>query len=110
VAALLGAVVFFAFCVLYFFPTDQTVVRLADCAAHDGNVHRRLIANGVIFFASVLAGKKCIESGSHVGVFVFATLLLVATSSLDKFTHNHPVFWIWVFIYVVAPILTPSRC
>jgi hypothetical protein len=41
-------------------------------------------------------------------VFLFATLLLIATFlHWDKFTHNHPVFWIWVFIYVVAPILTP---
>jgi len=66
-------------------------------------------ANGVIFFASVLAGKKWHRIWApHVGVFVFATLLLVATFlHWDKFTHNHPVFWIWVFIYVVAPILTP---
>jgi len=41
-------------------------------------------------------------------VFVFATLLLIATIlHWDRFTHGHPVFYIWVFIYVVAPILTP---
>lgn len=44
----------------------------------------------------------------HIGVFLFATLLLIATIlHWDKFSHSHPVFWIWVFIYVVAPILTP---
>jgi hypothetical protein len=66
-------------------------------------------ANGAIFFAAVLFGSKWHRVWApHIGVFVFATLLLIATYlHWDRFTHGHPVFYIWVFIYVVAPILTP---
>src|SRR4029453_2676165 len=65
--------------------------------------------NGVIFFSAVLLGKKWHRVWApHIGVFLFATLLLIATIlHWDRFTHGHPVFYIWVFIYVVAPILTP---
>ena len=110
VAALLGAVVFFAFCVLYFFPTrTKQLFAWPIAPPMTAMFIGASYANGVIFFASVLAGKKWHRIWApHVGVFVFATLLLVATFlHWDKFTHNHPVFWIWVFIYIVAPILTP---
>jgi len=64
--------------------------------------------NGVIFFAAVLVGKTWHRVWApHIGVFVFATLLLIATFlHWDRFTHGHPVFYVWVFIYIVAPILT----
>jgi hypothetical protein len=65
--------------------------------------------NGVIFFSAVLLGKHWHRIWApHIGVFLFATLLLIATIlHWDRFTHSHPVFWVWIFIYVVAPILTP---
>jgi hypothetical protein len=66
-------------------------------------------ANGCVFFAAVLAGKKWHRVWApHVGVFMFATLLFIATLlHWDKFSHSHPVFWAWIFIYAVAPILVP---
>jgi hypothetical protein len=110
VAALLGVVVLFAFCVLYFFPTrTKQLFAWPIAPPMTAMFIGASYVNGVIFFASVLAGKKWHRIWApHIGVFLFAALLLIATFlHWDKFTHNHPVFWIWVFIYVVAPILTP---
>ena len=109
VALLLGAIVLFAFCVLYFFPTrTKQLFAWPIAPPMTAMFIGASYANGVIFFASVLIGKKWHRVWApHVGVFVFATLLLIATYlHWDKFTHNHPVTWIWVFIYVVAPALT----
>src|SRR6266700_3428006 len=82
VAALLGAVVFFAFCVLYFFPTrTKQLFAWPIAPPMTAMFIGASYANGVIFFASVLAGKKWHRIWApHVGVFVFATLLLVAPS------------------------------
>jgi hypothetical protein len=110
VAALLGAVVLFAFCVLYFFPTQTKQLFAWPIAPPMTAMFiGASYINGVIFFGAVLLGKKWHRVWApHVGVFLFATLLLIATYlHWDRFTHNHPVFWLWVFIYVVAPILTP---
>src|SRR5947207_10491652 len=110
VAALLGAVVLFAFCVLYFFPTrTKQLFAWPIAPPMTAMFIGASYVNGVIFFAAVLAGKKWHRTWApHVGVFVFATLLLIATLlHLDRFTHGHPVFYVWVFIYVVAPVLTP---
>ena len=110
VAALLGAVVLFAFIVLYFFPS-QTKQLFAWTIAPPMTAMfmGASYANGVIFFAAVIFGQKWHRVWApHIGVFVFATLLLIATIlHWDRFTHGHPVFYIWVFIYIVAPILTP---
>jgi hypothetical protein len=110
VAALLGLVVGFAFVVLYFFPTRTKQlfawpIQPPMTAMFIGASY----VNGVIFFSAVLLGKKWHRIWApHIGVFLFATLLLIATIlHWDKFSHSHPVFWIWVFIYMVAPILTP---
>jgi hypothetical protein len=110
VAALLGAVVLFAFSVLYFFPTQTKQLFAWPIAPPMTAMFMGAsYANGVIFFAAVLLGNKWHRVWApHIGVFVFATLLLIATIlHWDRFTHGHPVFYIWVFIYVVAPILTP---
>ncbi len=110
VAALLGTVVLFAFIVLYFFPTrTKQLFAWPIAPPMTAMFMGASYANGVIFFASVLLGKKWHRVWApHIGVFVFATLLLIATIlHWDRFTHGHPVFYIWVFIYVVAPILTP---
>jgi hypothetical protein len=110
VAALLGAIVLFAFIVLYFFPSQTKQlfawpIQPPMTAMFIGASY----VNGVIFFSAVLLGKKWHRVWApHIGVFFFATLLLIATVlHWDKFSHAHPVFWLWVFIYVVAPILTP---
>ena len=110
VAALLGIVVLFAFAVLYFFPTQTKQLFAWPIAPPMTAMFMGAsYANGAIFFAAVLFGKKWHRVWApHIGVFVFATLLLIATFlHWDRFTHGHPVFYIWVFIYVAAPILTP---
>jgi hypothetical protein len=110
VAALLGTVVLFAFIVLYFLPTQTKQLFAWPIAPPMTAMFMGAsYANGVIFFAAVIFGTKWHRVWApHIGVFVFATLLLIATFlHWDKFTHSHPVFYIWVFIYVVAPILTP---
>ena len=109
VAALLGAVVLYAFIVLYFFPSQTKQLFAWPIAPPMTAMFiGASYVNGVIFFAAVLAGKKWHRVWApHIGVFVFATLLLVATFlHWDRFTHGHPVFYVWVFIYIVAPILT----
>ncbi|MEY2546265.1 MAG: hypothetical protein QOG48_1382 [Verrucomicrobiota bacterium] len=110
VAALLGGIVLYAFVVLYFFPTHTKQLFAWPIAPPMTAMFiGAAYANGVVFFANVLLGKKWHRVWApHIGVFTFATLLLIATFlHWDRFTHGHPVFYIWVFIYVVAPILTP---
>ena len=109
VAALLGAVVLYAFIVLYFFPTQTKHLFAWPIAPPMTAMFiGASYVNGVIFFAAVLLGSKWHRVWApHIGVFAFATLLLIATIlHWDRFTHGHPVFYVWVFIYVVAPILT----
>ena len=109
VAALLGAVVVYAFIVLYFFPTQTKQLFAWPIAPPMTAMFiGASYVNGVIFFAAVLLGNKWHRVWApHIGVFVFATLLLIATFlHWDRFTHGHPVFCVWVFIYIVAPILT----
>ena len=109
VAALLGAVVLYAFIVLYFFPTQTKQLFAWPIAPPMTAMFiGASYVNGVIFFAAVLVGKTWHRVWApHIGVFAFATLLLIATFlHWDRFTHGHPVFYVWVFIYVVAPILT----
>lgn len=111
VAALLGIVVFFAFIVLYFFPTRTKElfawpIQPPMTAMFMGASY----ANGAIFFGAVLLEKKWHRVWApHIGVFLFAIMLLIATIlHWDKFNHAHPVFWVWIFIYAVAPVLVPS--
>ena len=109
VAALLGAVVLYAFVVLYFLPTQTKQLFAWPIAPPMTAMFiGASYVNGVIFFAAVLIGKSWHRVWApHIGVFAFATLLLIATFlHWDRFTHGHPVFYVWVFIYVVAPILT----
>ena len=109
-AVLLGSVVLFAFIVLYFFPTrTKQLFAWPIAPPMTAMFMGASYANGAIFFACVLFGNRWHRVWApHVGVFVFATLLLIATFlHWGRFTHGHPVFYIWVFIYVVAPILTP---
>src|SRR5205809_2404019 len=109
VAALLGAVVLYAFIVLYFFPTQTKQLFAWPIAPPMTAMFiGASYVNGLIFFAAVLVGKTWHRVWApHIGVFVFATLLLIATIlHWDRFTHGHPVFYVWVFIYIVAPILT----
>jgi hypothetical protein len=66
-------------------------------------------ANGVVFFSSVLLGRRWHRiAAPHAGVFVFSLLLLIATFlHWARFNHAHPVFWAWIFIYAAAPLLVP---
>src|SRR5438045_1501395 len=109
VALLLGAVVLFAFCVLYFFPTrTKELFAWPIAPPMTAMFMGASYANGAIFFSAVLLGKKWHRVWApHIGVFLFATMLLIATFlHWDKYTHSHPVFWIWVFIYAIAPVIT----
>ncbi|MFP8890050.1 hypothetical protein ACLI4U_09790 [Natrialbaceae archaeon A-CW2] len=43
------------------------------------------------------------------GISVFTWFMLLATLlHWENFNHDHVTFWIWVFIYVVAPFLVPA--
>lgn len=63
-----------------------------------------------VFFARIAVGRRWhpFEHGL-LGVMVFAVLLLVATLlHWDRFDHGHVVFWLWLALYVVAPVLVPT--
>jgi hypothetical protein len=66
-------------------------------------------ANGVVFLLAAITGRHWHRiAAPHVGVFTFATLLLITTLlHWDRFTHGHPVFWAWIIVYAVAPLLVP---
>ena len=110
VAGLLAIVVVYAAVVLYLFP-DRAAQLFAwkiqppMNAAFMGAAY----ANGVVFLLAAISGRHWHRiAAPHVGVFAFATLLLITTFlHWDRFTHSHPVFWAWVFVYSVAPVLVP---
>lgn len=110
VAGLLATVVVYAAIVLYLFP-DRAAELFAwkilppMNAAFMGAAY----ANGVVFLLAAMTGRHWHRiAAPHAGVFAFATLLLVTTFlHWDRFTHGHPVFWAWVFVYAVAPVLVP---
>ena len=110
VAGLLAVVVVYAAVVLYLFP-DRAAQLFAwkiqppMNAAFMGAAY----ANGVVFLLAAITGRHWHRiAAPHVGVFAFATLLLITTIlHWDRFTHSHPVFWAWVFVYSAAPLLVP---
>ncbi len=110
VAGLLAVVVVYAAVVLYLFP-DRAAQLFAwkiqppMNAAFMGAAY----ANGVVFLLAAITGRHWHRiAAPHVGVFAFASLLLLATIlHWDRFTHGHPVFWAWVFVYATAPVLVP---
>src|SRR6266576_3952463 len=102
VAALLGIVVFFAFIVLYFFPTrTKQLFAWPIAPPMTAMFMGASYANGAIFFSALLLGKKWHRVWApHIGVFMFATLLLIATIlHWDRFNHAHPAWliphWPW---------------
>lgn len=110
VAAVLGVIVFGAFLVLYFFPTRTAQlfawpIQPPMTAMFMGASY----ANGAVFFAAVVFGRRWHRVWApHLGVGLFASCLLIATVlHWDRFTHGHPVFWAWVAVYALAPILVP---
>jgi hypothetical protein len=110
VAAVLGAIVFGAFLVLYFFPTRTAQlfawpIQPPMTAMFMGASY----ANGAVFFGAVAFGRRWHRVWApHLGVGLFASCLLIATVlHWDRFTHGHPVFWAWVAVYALAPILVP---
>src|SRR5438477_12279252 len=80
VAALLGAVVLYAFIVPYFFPTQTKQLFAWPIAPPMTAMFMGAsYANGVIFFAAVLAGKNWHRVWAPpIGVFALASLLLIA--------------------------------
>lgn len=107
---MLATVVTYAAVVLYLFPDRAGQlfawkIQPPMNAAFMGAAY----ANGVAFLFAAITGRHWHRiAAPHVGVFAFATLLLVTTFlHWDRFTHSHPVFWAWVFIYCVAPVLVP---
>lgn len=110
VAGLLAIVVVYAAVVLYLVP-DRAAQLFAwkiqppMNAAFMGAAY----ANGVVFLLAAITGRHWHRiAAPHVGVFAFATLLLVTTFlHWDRFSHDHPVFWAWVFVYAAAPVLVP---
>jgi hypothetical protein len=110
VAGLLAIVVVYAAVVLYLFPDRAGQLFAWNIqppinAAFMGAAY----ANGVVFLLAAITGRHWHRiAAPHAGVFAFATLLLIATVlHWDRFTHGHPVFWAWIFVYAVAPALVP---
>jgi hypothetical protein len=66
--------------------------------------------SGVVFFTFVARGGYWLEvSFGFVGVAVFSTLMGIATFiHWDRFNHDHPAFFGWVALYVIAPFLIPA--
>lgn len=63
-----------------------------------------------VFFARIMVGRQWHRfQAGLLGVMLFAVLLLVATLlHWDRFDHGHVVFWLWLALYVVAPVLVPA--
>jgi hypothetical protein len=62
---------------------------------------------GIRFFLAVAFRRRWnqVREG-FPAVFVFATLLLIATLlHWDRFHHGHPSFVVWLILYVAAPVL-----
>src|SRR5436309_12833439 len=109
VAALLGAVVLYAFIVLYFFPSQTKQLFAWPIAPPMTALFiGASYVNGVIFFVAVLVGKTWHRVwGPHIGVFVFAILFLIATFlNWDRFTYGHAVACVWVFSFVVWSVIS----
>lgn len=60
---------------------------------------------GVWFFVRAARARRwALVSAGLPAVTVFAALLGVATVvHWDRFTHDHPAFWVWAALYFVAP-------
>ncbi|MDP9294198.1 MAG: hypothetical protein M3O90_07240 [Actinomycetota bacterium] len=64
---------------------------------------------GTYFFARVVLARRWHEV--HLGflpITAFTLFLAIATfSHLDRFNQDHVAFWIWMGLYVGAPVLVP---
>lgn len=65
---------------------------------------------GAVFFARAARSERWHEIAvGFVGAAFLSTFLLVATLlHWDLFTHDHPAFWVWVVVYVAAPVALPA--
>jgi hypothetical protein len=97
-----------AFVLLYLFPADTqrlfawtitpTMTPMMLASAYLGGAYFFIRAASAHRWSSIKAGFP--------PVVVFAALLAVATVlHWDRFNHTHPAFWVWVFLYAVAPFL-----
>lgn len=61
---------------------------------------------GAYYFTRMTFRTEWHETGVVLpAVAVFATCMLIATLlHWDKFNHGHTAFWLWVFLYVAAPV------
>jgi hypothetical protein len=66
-------------------------------------------ASGAYFFARVLTTRswRSVALG-FLPIAGFTWFMLLATIlHWDRFTHGHPAFFAWTFLYVVTPVLVP---
>lgn len=66
-------------------------------------------ASGAYFFARVLTTRswRSVTLG-FLPITGFTWFMLLATIlHWDRFTHTHPAFFAWTFLYVVTPVLVP---
>jgi hypothetical protein len=64
---------------------------------------------GAYFFFRVIRVRQWHRVGlGIVAIWVFATLLLLATIlHWDRFNHDHVSFWAWLGLYTATPVLLP---
>jgi hypothetical protein len=66
-------------------------------------------ASGAYFFTRVLTTRswRSVTTG-FLPITAFTVFMLAATIlHWDRFTHDHPAFFAWTFLYVVTPVLVP---
>lgn len=83
---------------LFAWPIHPTMTAMVLASAYLG---------GFWFFVRVLRERRwaAVKLG-FPAVALFATLLGIATVvHWDRFTHDHPSFWLWALLYFTAPFL-----
>lgn len=110
VAAVIAPVLMLAAVLLYGFPFDTArlfawPVKPPMTALVMGAGY----AAGAAFFVQVLRARRWAEVAPTLwGVAVFAPLMLAATLlHRDRFTHDHPAYFLWLGVYLVTPFLVP---
>jgi hypothetical protein len=110
VGALVAPVLVVAFVLLYLFPAHTAVhwswtIRPTMTPMLMGAGY----VAGAWMFWRIMRGERWHEiTVLFPIVTVFTWLLGVATwIHWDRFNHDHVSFWLWLFLYVVAPVLIP---
>lgn len=110
-AAVVTAILVTAWVVLYLWP-EQTDRRFAWTV--EPTMTPMLMGAGygsaALFWARVMAGRRWHTVGlGFLATTVFTWMLLVATLlHWDKFHHGTGVFYLWLWVYIVTPVVVPA--